>query len=489
MDDKRLNPIIETSYLTASNAWRYRMILRYFFIQHESMRHFILPGEIHAYLRDIPHFADYSEEQLQQDLQQLTEWKNIIARQETSRVSTIEEFKKKRFRYQASPYTIEIERMVRRLENLGESFGGSLERTLFDRLLAALNRFLEADGEINKEELNALWEDIFDSFRKLTDNATDYLAHLHSEKVEELMMTEAFLAYKEALSDYLRNFVTAMQRASLKIQTTLDAADDQYLIDACQRLADYQLSIPRLDGAPDRLELIAKYHRQWDNLQVWFVGGEGRTSDLYLMQTATHEAIRRITRFAQRLGERHHNHKSRRKDYQELARRFAACSDLDAAHRLSACVFGLANTRHIYAPVKDTEDIYAEVWDRAATKLTVRPMVKNYRLKTRTNAVRDNREQKAAMLAEHLAQKQTENQLLDSLIDDGRIELEGLGIIEPYVRKTLLVWISRCLAVPTLTTKTETGRSVKLHTKSGRVILRATDGNLDMPNYTLEITE
>lgn len=60
----------------------------------------------------------------------------MLPRQEIGKVHTIEDFKRKKFRYQATPYTIEIERMVNGLEQIGDSFGGSLESTLFDRLLA-----------------------------------------------------------------------------------------------------------------------------------------------------------------------------------------------------------------------------------------------------------------------------------------------------------------------------------------------------------------
>jgi uncharacterized protein (TIGR02677 family) len=89
-------------------------------------------------LKNNAHFRDYTADQLQQDLDQLVVWRNLVPRQETGRVSSIEEFKKKKYRYQLTPYTIEIERMVFGLEQLGEGFGGSLERTLFDKLLQAL---------------------------------------------------------------------------------------------------------------------------------------------------------------------------------------------------------------------------------------------------------------------------------------------------------------------------------------------------------------
>jgi len=151
MDEQVLKPISEVSYLTVGNAWRYRAVLRYFYDQHERLRHYLFPEEVLEHLQRSLFFYDYAGDQLQQDLAQLVEWKNLVPRQDTGRVASIEEFKKKRFRYQATPYTIEIERMVRQLEQMGESFGGSLEKTLFDRLLTLLKRLVaEDEGDLGK---------------------------------------------------------------------------------------------------------------------------------------------------------------------------------------------------------------------------------------------------------------------------------------------------------------------------------------------------
>jgi len=143
MNDIVLKPITEATYLTVENAWRYRAILRYFYEQHERIRQFLFPDEIYHFLKQYEAFRGYTMEMLQTDLDQLVKWKNLMARQETGRVRTIEEFKKKRFRYQCSPYTVEIERMVKSLENMGGSFGGSLEKTLFDRLYESINKIHE----------------------------------------------------------------------------------------------------------------------------------------------------------------------------------------------------------------------------------------------------------------------------------------------------------------------------------------------------------
>src|SRR5699024_11227939 len=84
-------------------AWSYRDILRYCFVQDERMREFLFPEEVYEHVMSLQGFEDYTEEQLHQDLDQLVKWNNLIARQETGRARTIEEFKKKRFRYQCTP--------------------------------------------------------------------------------------------------------------------------------------------------------------------------------------------------------------------------------------------------------------------------------------------------------------------------------------------------------------------------------------------------
>ena len=56
MDEKLFQPIEEVNYLTAGNVWRYRAILRYFYIQHERLRHYLFPEEILDYLKQSPFF-------------------------------------------------------------------------------------------------------------------------------------------------------------------------------------------------------------------------------------------------------------------------------------------------------------------------------------------------------------------------------------------------------------------------------------------------
>ena len=143
LDEKDLCRIAETAYLNQENTWRYRAIVHYCYKKHAHMQTYVYPEDIYHALQGDTHFAAYSFDQLEQDLAQLVEWNNLKPHQETGRARSIVDFKRRRYRYQCTPYTVEIERMVEKLRQVGEEFGGSLETTQFDRILQALTVLVE----------------------------------------------------------------------------------------------------------------------------------------------------------------------------------------------------------------------------------------------------------------------------------------------------------------------------------------------------------
>ena len=225
MEENDFRRITETAYLNQENTWRYRAIVHYCYKKHEHMQTYVYPEEIYHKLREDVHFQEYSFEQLEQDLAQLVEWNNLKPHQETGRARSILDFKRRKFRYQCTPYTVEIERMVERLKSIGEEFGGSLETTQFDRILHALQEIIEQGGSIEPAELNQTWQDLQHFFSSLVQNASDYLAHLKSAKVEERMQTSEFIIYKDKFSQYLQSFVLGLQRSSLKIEQLFKEGD------------------------------------------------------------------------------------------------------------------------------------------------------------------------------------------------------------------------------------------------------------------------
>ncbi|QTD53399.1 TIGR02677 family protein [Sulfidibacter corallicola] len=501
MDDLLYRRIPETAYLDTENTPRYRAILRFFFEQHERLRHYLFPEEILAHLHQLPRFQGYGMADLQADLNALVEKKNLNPRQDTTRVTSIHDFKNKRFRYQATPYTIEIERLVRKLAQLGQGFGGSLEITLFDSLLQRLKLLVssekDADGKPRfsilqepDDKIYQLWSEMFDCFRKMGENASDYLAHLKTEKVEERMQTEAFLVYKDAFKRYLENFVVQLQRAAAHIEQLLGGTDPTFVEALAGRLARHEAAIPRLDGdPPDPEELAQGYRLKWRALYEWFHGTDGRRSEWLSLQDETTDTIRRLTRFAQRIGERLLHAHGRRKDYLHLAKWFARLDSLEEAHQLSGVVFGVERPRHLTTEHEFGDDTDVTIWHHPPAVVKVKPSVRTFRERSRPNPVHSYANERDALLRAHLRQKESERQLVERIIRDRRIVLSDLDHVDPYIRKTLLDWIGRCTASPRNQTRAETGHRVRLAAEEGRVLLESEDGLMEMPNYTFSIID
>lgn len=114
--EKLTKALTETKYLNADNVGRIAALCAFFFENYEKLHYWLYQEEIYDQMKADPFFADYRLEQCQQDLAMLVEWKNLNTIQDTRKVASIEEFKNKKYRYQMSEYSVEIERLVMRLE-------------------------------------------------------------------------------------------------------------------------------------------------------------------------------------------------------------------------------------------------------------------------------------------------------------------------------------------------------------------------------------
>ncbi len=491
MEDAEIRRIPEVAYLNQENTWRYRAIIHFCYQQHKHMQAYVYPEDIYHELRQDSYFAEYSFEQLEQDLAQLVDWKNLKPHQETGRARSIVDFKRRRYRYQCTPYTVEIERMVEKLKSLGEEFGGSLETTQFDRLLAALRAFLTADREMEDAELNQLWEDLQHYFYTLGKNTSDYLAHLKSAKVEERMQTSAFIVYKDKFTQYLQNFILGLQRASLRLEKLFKESNKEQEEVLFHRLAVYQSSIPRLGEEKSEEQFQTEDRASFQGMRKWFLGTEYRESELQLLSRETMETIRRITRFAQRLAEQHQASRSRRADYLYLARWFAGLSSKQEADALAGVLFGAAGVRHFYADPRPSDNMDVRISEEPGTILDLKPRVSTYRERSRTSAIRDHREEKEQALKAYREQQKKLNDMLDELIVEDVIDFEKLPVVTKEVRKTLLTWVARCMQQRG-SIRTETGREITLQwdrrTKR-KICLRCEDGEFYLPPARLKIKD
>ena len=420
-------PMLEAKYLNVDNTDRYRPIIRLFYLNYEKLKYWMYQEEVYEELREDPYFKDYTPEQCQQDLAALTAWGNLAAIQDTRRVSSIEEFKNKKFRYQLSEAAVEIERMVIRVENLFIE-SSSLEPTLLERIRDSLGKLSEMEGQ-EREKIYVWWNDLNNDFIRLNQNYQDYMRELNSVKAEELMKTREFLVFKDRLIEYLRSFVRSLQTNVNVIEERLKSTERKTIERILGEVTEYELSIPRIDVEVDRELIYEKMQGRWDSLREWFAGEEGRESEAAKVFDTTNEIIRKITRYAARISE-------------------------------------MSNSG---------------IFDEEPYMVTVTPRVRSYREKAQRRGIRDRSREKEETRLATIQRLEEERRLLKSYIKDQRLDFAGLPQIEPHVRDVFLTWLSKALENKELRGKTEDGQIYYIENKDTeeRCVVKAADGELD----------
>ena len=343
--EKLLKPISEIKYLQAENVHRYRPILRYMYEQYEKIKYNMYIEDIFNALCGDEYFIGYTIDQCNLDLKALVEWGNLIAMQDVSNVSTIEEFKNRKYIYQLSEYSVEIERLVIRLENLFIE-GASLEPSLFERLRLEIEK-IDKILNMSDKDVGTWWNDLNNDFKRLNHNYQDYIKTFYGLKAEEFMKSSQFIAYKSELIQYLRDFIKELQKNSSKIEQillTLKEEDEKKIL---EKVYNYEKNIPRLEYIPTEEEIRNKNEGKWLNFKSWFLGSKNRTSESIKLLEITDEIIRKITRYASQISEDRGNSFNRKEEYKKICELFCKCETFEEANKLSSLVFGISNTKHI----------------------------------------------------------------------------------------------------------------------------------------------
>ena len=491
-------PIItELKYVNSDhNSLRYRIVMRFIYKEYQRLRYWLKPEEIYAGVQEWNLLSDYTIEMCQTDLEQLVQWKNLSQRHDGGRVATVDEYLRKKFQYFLTPYSIEIERMLEGLEKI-RGYGGSLEPTLFDTIAECLKQIRlgtveGTEDSLSHAEAHQLWLDLMDTFAKLQKTSVDYIASLQTSRAEELMATEAFLAYKETLTEYLRDFVQALQRKAYRIESEIERMKPGLLELFYEQVATEKMSKPILEEEVNREQVIDEMRESWGSLHRWFVSGIYGDSELMLLEFSTKETIARVVRSVLRIQERRRSGVSRRKELEYLAGWFRECDTVEEAHCLAASVFGLFPARKLQGDdERTTESVSQSMWEERPTVRPLRSRSRQRLEKDDSTTPMPNREgQKHAARVAFLQQREEELALLMKLTDRPVVRISEFGIVNGATRLHLLQWIGRCLqAGQTGSFRTPEGIEVKLLNPrtEERTKLACTDGTLEMPDYQLSV--
>ena len=490
VSDKLIKPVMEVKYLSADNADRYRCIMRIFFENYEKLKYRLYQEDVYEEMLKDSFFADYRPEQCLQDLTMLTEWGNLNPIQDTRKVASIAEFKNRKYRYQMSEYSVEIERLIIRLENLYIE-GASLEPTLLERIRKSIE-ILPEIAEKDYDEVHIWWTDLITDFVRLNQNYQDYVRDLNSLKAEKMMRTMEFLVFKDRLIDYLRGFIKGLQRNVGVIEENLRSYDEDNRNKVLRKVIEHEMMIPRMDVEISRDMIEQKVLGRFRSIYDWFVGKGEKENEAGKLFDATNEIIRRITRYATQLSEKNALGANRKEEYRKAAEIFLRCDDVDTAHKMSAMVFGIGSPHHLAGDfVRETDSMNRGVYEEKPLDVRLKPRIRTYHEKMTRSAIRESSEKKHETRLRIIERQRVEMEKLGMLETDGRIDFSKLPVIESRVREILLKWISDAMEDADFSARTDDGRRyvLELGKSKEKCTVRCDDGNFTMPEMSIVFRE
>lgn len=489
-----MEKIIAANYLTVDNVARYRQIMRFFYVRHRQMQGTLYRPEILQMMRE-KYSADYSESEVDQDLESLVEWGNLQRQQEIIRPKSIEEYRNKNFRYQISEEGILVEEMVYQLTHQRKAAQGALDEKGFYNLLRLLEELVNAQTPV--ENPAEIWEEIRAEFWKIQGDTSNYIGYITSPEVDSRMKTEQFLVYKDRFVNYLRDFISTVQQLYYPLVNKINQLDKVDFDQIAQVLYEKELEKAIFDEI--KLEdTIEQLNGERQALVRWFIGSEERESEYASLMAQTEQMIAKITGLIYYFGQEVKQYRSRKKDYLKIAHWFAQAYSLDDVKKMYGAIFGLEHSRHFHAPSSTAATNTREVsWELTPGVLFLNKRGRGSVVNRKAQTVKLSRKQQDKQLRDYLNQESKRQKRIDRYFKNNQIDFTNIKQLDAASRKVFLKWISQAIVSSKAmddgqTIATELGYRVTIiMNKSQRIIVDCEDGILEMPAVIIrrEISE
>ena len=494
------------THLAVPNADLYRSLLRTFARAKERFIVHLRPEDVAADLR-----ID-ADEQLTQALEQLVTWGNLRADVDTSRVTSVEDFHRKRSLYQLSAAGQAAEQAIAFYE---EAIGrrGQLQSValadIADRLRSL--QVLAADHDPDPAKVHLLLLSVAERFSSLADNAQAFMSALRRAIDFSDGDVDGFLAYKERLIDYINRFIADLANSGAQIAVLLGELEDT----GHERLLELAARREAADAVPEgadaagslaraEKQALDAWRNRWRGLEGWFTSRDaGHPSQARMLRQAAVTAIKQLIDAVGLLNERRSGRSDRSADFRVLARWFAEAPDDEAAHRLWRAAFGLSPARHL-SVTSETAGTWRDLlpgtaW-RDAPPIRISPQLRKtgtYERRGQPNQVRDRSADKEFL------RRQAEREAAETAAARRRLGtarptlLSDLDVLDPRAFRLFLTLLGDALAarrpgdseVTTLTRDGGLEVRLSLVPDGGTATIRTADGLLSGPEHVIEITD
>lgn len=499
------------AYLSTPNAPLYRRVMRALMAQKERFTVHVRPEQVHAALRS-DGGAQVTEEAVADALEKLAQpsWGNLLAFPDSSRVTALEDFYRRRLLFQLSR---EGEAAERALTQYDAALGarGALQAVALEDIVVLLTHLrdtarehADSPGEVDAASTHQAMRSLRERFTELAENAVAFMGSIQRTIDLHDADVDAFLAYKEQLIEYLERFIDDLVTRGAHIAALLA----EIPVDAVELLATVAAGREAQDAAPGEAERAATaaretWLRQWAGLADWFVSSPERESEAKLLRSRARAAIPALLAVVRALHDRAGGRTDRTQDFLTLARWFADLPDDGARHRLWRSAFGLSSARHLTV-TGETVD----VWDAAelgnsvpwadAPPLEISPQLRrtgSYERRGKANRVQDRRAAKARLVEQARQETEQTAAARRRILTDGPQPLSAFGELDPQAFRLFLGLLGDGLAAmgPQATTAqvhTSDGELTVTLTQvpgAGVAVIRTPDGALSGPDHLVDI--
>ena len=494
------------THLGVPNADLYRSLLLTFARAKERFIVHLRPEDIAAELR-----ID-ADEQLTLALEQLVVWGNLRADVDTSRVTTVEDFHRKRCLYQLAAAGQAAEQAIAFYE---EAIGrrGQLQSVALADIAERLHslKVIAAQPDPDRAKTHLLLLSLAERFTSLADNAQAFMSALRRAIDFSDGDVDGFLAYKERLIDYINKFIADLANSGGQIAVLLgelEVAGHERLLTlaAGREAADAVPEGADAAGSRERAEKEAldAWRNRWRGLRDWFRSRDaGHPSQARLLRQAAVTAIKQLIDAVGLLNERRSGRTDRSADFRVLARWFAEAPDDEAAHRLWRAAFGLCPARHL-SVTGETADAWHDLplgmaW-RDAPPIRISPQLRRtgtYERRGKPSQVRDRSADRELLRAQAELEAAETAAARRCLGTAGPTLLSALDVLDTQAFRLFLALLGDALAarmpgdteVKTVTSDGTLEVRLSLVPDGGTATIRTVDGLLTGPEHVVEITD
>jgi uncharacterized protein (TIGR02677 family) len=454
------------AHLTVPNALLYRSVMGVFTAAKRRFTVHLRPEDVLAAIDGAAGSDDVTKA-----LAALEGWGNLRADPDTSRVTTVEDFRRARYLYQL---TRRGEAAEEALETYDRALGrrGSLQAVALSDIATQLRalRALQVPGADPAKVHLALLA-LVDRFTELAANAQAFMGSLQRSIDLQDADLDAFRAYKDRLIEYLERFIADLVTTGGEIARLIREIEEAGL----GQLLDVAAAREAQDAGPGDLDSSdsataeqdlreteyrvgqESWRERWAGFRGWFVSEPGHPSQARLLRGRARSAVPALLQVVAALNERRSGRSDRSADFRALALWFAQAPDDASMHRLWRVAFGLHSSRHLTVDAdtladRDADPVPASTPWAQAPSLRISPRLRatgSYERRGKPHEIADRSAQRVH-LAELAAREAAETAAARSELACFRpLLLSDAGSLDTGAFKLFLGLLSDALAART----------------------------------------